>query len=87
MTNKYLEKIAGIKLPSFKGHKERDLLDLAGLTMGAAGLTMGASRTMNAGETNYSSRKKTKLEEQSLVALQNINKTLKKISVDKAEGK
>jgi hypothetical protein len=75
--NKYIEKIA-FKLPRFNSHKERDIIDLVGLGMGAAGLTMGASRTMNTSDTNYSARRKAKLEEESLKALKDMNRTLKK---------
>jgi len=77
--NKYLEKIAALSLPKFNGRKERDVLDLLGFGMSATGLAMGTSRTLNAGETNYSAKKKQKLEEQSLETLKSINRNLKKL--------
>lgn len=87
MSNRYLEKIAGLSFPKFNGNKERDALDLLGFGMGATGLAMGTSRTLNAGETNYSAKKKQKLEEQSLAALQDIQKSLKKLPAAGAGGK
>lgn len=78
MDNKYLQKIASLKMPSgfAKAYEGSSKLSKVSLGLSMAGLGLSAANFHNSSITAKTNMDKANLERKSLTALNNINKTL-----------